>query len=1199
MTDLISRFENIANSWTVGFRDVEVNAAGDKAKLGNLFLSGSKAKNDQTMLAFRDALSKKYGVFGEHAFDTVLGARSQLHKSLRVMDIRKTLSSLNTVKANRLISEINRQLDSDPRMLELPREVNTEVREAVARELANRSELGATISNDADIPKKAEEIIQDKLTTVLATRENSLEGKKNVALNTLSGRTDVEHASGDKEPVGLKNLSTVYNRKSTSVEDRIKKGLVGVGERINRSFENPTLLVKLKTNGVEPGFIYTNDWSSSDTLGMMQDYESDESLKALDDLKKKYPETAEKIKDLSVRDQILKFGRAHPAAMSALADFILEREMKKPDSKLYQAFQDKFPQISPENWQAADLQHLKKELFIPIRDAALAVNKDDPDYKKSPLFSHFTERHIVKLDYNEGVKVRNKRAASAGKFMRPERIINGRKFGQLYRLQTATTADKSSVGAVTEALANDLSRLSGVPTQELRIVRGKYSDGHPKIMLEAKFSDGYKDLEKGFITDGVVVPPKGEKAEKIGKYKAFFLVSADRDAIGSRGQNKGFAKGKFFAIDPGHSLEGNGRHLEVDDNLSFKDTYGYSTKPRFKNFSVFDDDTRFAKLQGVLDLREMKQSGKADELFNSYRKAFDPKEAGISPEEKKLREDITAQIDVKEKEFRDNLDKVLNVTENQLRLYDDLASQTPEVREKAIETIENLEKLTSPTTWISPNGKTPLTHLSVIQETRIPWRAHVEGDQVIYHCDSPLSKEAQNNLRLLATNSGAQLTIDAEGCARLAIPLNSAAETMDIFSENNVTKITHLEEYTARALKKTGLQEGIAFNAARKTQAAANERARQQANAAAGDALPFNLPERLEVQVNGRSYQFRKEHYQDMLTDTPPADRPRSLDEFKNILATRIARGQEILKAVYAGEGHRYETSLRNAACVTLAFHAATVGKGELNERGAFSVEDPNGRIYQWLDRCKEIYMRTSTHAPAYHHQNVDGHLNMPRGIDFKRNMGGLLGGMRTFHYFTLPAANNEPRRLYLKCETHGIYNSTISKKDEENSRASGMQTRKERPDDKSESFKHLMSLVTSITRRGPGEGNRKELLPASVRTTMEQCQHILVQNGLNSYAQQLGNNVAGKANGGIRMLLENLERLTNDALNKKGEDRSKAMAVLERITVTIRNSIESYVSETSDDGKVKRTGSASSRIGNEVMLNQNEVVPGGAGVRR
>ena len=82
MTDLISRFENIANSWTVGFRDVEVNAAGDKAKLGNLFLSGSKAKNDQTMLAFRDALSKKYGVFGEHAFDSVLGARSQLHKSL-------------------------------------------------------------------------------------------------------------------------------------------------------------------------------------------------------------------------------------------------------------------------------------------------------------------------------------------------------------------------------------------------------------------------------------------------------------------------------------------------------------------------------------------------------------------------------------------------------------------------------------------------------------------------------------------------------------------------------------------------------------------------------------------------------------------------------------------------------------------------------------------------------------------------------------------------------------------------------------------------------------------------------------------------------------------------------------------------------------------------------------------------------------
>ena len=116
------------------------------------------------------------------------------------------------------------------------------------------------------------------------------------------------------------------------------------------------------------------------------------------------------------------------------------------------------------------------------------------------------------------------------------------------------------------------------------------------------------------LKDGRAVPPtnkdgtKGPDPEPLGRFKAFFLVTADRDAVGRRGQNKGFVNGKFFAIDPGHSLEGNGKYLEISDDLSFKDTYGSSTKPRFENFSVFDDDTRAAKFKGVLEMRELQKS---------------------------------------------------------------------------------------------------------------------------------------------------------------------------------------------------------------------------------------------------------------------------------------------------------------------------------------------------------------------------------------------------------------------------------------------------------------------------------------------------------------------------------------------------------------------------------------------------------------
>ncbi len=194
---------------------------------------------------------------------------------------------------------------------------------------------------------------------------------------------------------------------------------------------------------------------------------------------------------------------------------------------------------------------MKLELFAEIRDAILGIGPDDDFYYKSPVFEHFSERHIQKLDYNE--KDRSKVGATAheGKFMRPERILATRKpiLGQIYRLQTAASANSISAGAVTEALANDLTRLAGIPTQELTISRGQYSDGHPKLMLEAKFAKGYKDMEAGFLKDGRIVPLPGsypgQKPESLGKYKAFFLLTADRDGVGKRGQNKGFVGGKL------------------------------------------------------------------------------------------------------------------------------------------------------------------------------------------------------------------------------------------------------------------------------------------------------------------------------------------------------------------------------------------------------------------------------------------------------------------------------------------------------------------------------------------------------------------------------------------------------------------------------------------------------------------------------
>jgi len=1182
VTLTVETFSRLADSTLVSSRDLSVSADGQSARLGNFIFSAGKTANDAAMKEFREALSREYGVFGEHAFDTVLGSRAQLHKSLRACDVKKTISSLESVKQNRLVNEVNRQLDTNPKILALSDAQETQVRDAIrdavkggkAFDLNNCKTHNDVVRQAAMVIDKALESVReaaeaDEALGVKNEAEQPEGAKRNANREGLTENTAVDKPLVDNEPAGLKNLKLMFDKNSTSIEDRMKRGLVGVGMRLNRSQTNPVLLHKLKTNGVEPGFIYKNDWSAQDTRSMITDTESEASLRTLAELKAKHPAIALKCEGKPINEQIMKFGRQHPAIMSALSEYMIEKAMGDPQSEIYKAFCNKFPDIDPENWQEADIQKIKMELFAEIRDTVMSVKEGHPDYEKSPVFKHFDDRHIVKLDYNESERIFTKKAAHAGKFRRPERIISGRKFGQIYRLQTATTADKSSAGAVTEALANDLSRLAGVPTQELSIVRGKYSDGHPKIMLQARFAEGYSDMEAGFLKDGQVVPPEGAQTESLGKYKAFFIVTADRDAVGSRGQNKGFANGQFFAIDPGHSLEGNSRYLELDDNFQFKDTFGFSTKPRFKNFSVFDDDTRFAKFQGALSLRDLKNSGKVENLFQSYRNAFNPNEEGISDAEKTLRQQIIRDIDVKQKEFEDSLQKVLNVAGGQFQLYDDLADQGAPVQQKAIETIENLEKLTSPTTWVSPRGEVALNHLQVKPETRVPWNAFVQGENIVYHCDQPLSEAARQNLeRIAAVTPGCTLQIDAEGCAKLTIPKAGAERAFDNFSEDNVAKLTHPQEWMAKVSGGDRLAAAREFAA----QQPAPAPVRDTSKVASTDTYPlaFNIPENFGVRVNGQMVSFAREHVDGMLRSIPTAEQPQNLAQLQALLAARIERGRDILGAVYSGKGGAYRPTVENIACVTLALHAATRSKGENYSRGGFSVGDPDGHLYKWLDGCKEIYLRTSTHAREYQKMTVDGHMNMPRGIDIPPGKHGMFGPMRTLHYFTLPKAEGQPRRLYLKLETFGIFKSTISKEDEEASRSLGMQTRPERTGDTVESIKHCASLLTVFSR--VGGDSRREDFPNELKPHLENAQRELRSLGFANEANQLAEGVV-KTNGGIRKMLANLQGILR---------ANPGNGTIAQIANGLTQAARDYAQH--------MDGAAMDRLGDEVMIEPHEL---------
>ena len=344
-------------------------------------------------------------------------------------------------------------------------------------------------------------------------------------------------------------------------------------------------------------------------------------------------------------------------------------------------------------------------------------------------------------------------------------------------------------------------------------------------------------------------------------------------------------------------------------------------------------------------------------------------------------------------------------------------------------------------------------------------------------------------------------------------------------------------------------------------------------------AFAASLPDTLEVPVGDGTVTFEKRHYEKLVAAIPANECPKTAEEVVDLLAARIEHGRTIARDVLAGRGAFHAANIYNVADVTFALYAAALRHGEKIHNGAFSVQDPEGLLAKWFDTSPDVYVRASSHLKAYQDLTVDGHLNRLRGIDVEPGRNGLLSGMRTVHFGTIPdldhledAGGNGPcRRLYVKCESHGAPHSAILDKTVTKSMSKGMSTRTAQKGDWPESIRHALSFLKTRGIDPASGGARRESMTAGVKAAFKRLVEELKDSDRKDLVTILA--PASVKAGGASLLLRNL----TTALDAAPDNQT--------LTQGAREIAEAFAA---DAGHLR--GNRLFRLGNEVMLEASDL---------
>lgn len=572
-----------------------------------------------------------------------------------------------------------------------------------------------------------------------------------------------------------------------------------------------------KTKGVEPGFTALKDWQAEDDASLRQPGH------ALHGAARQW-----------IGEQMRTGVGPHCPALTQTVHAAVELLAREGGggaarADMLKAMQD--PQKGTLHFVMCTDRQLVNE--IAERALTLLVENDSPvetAHVHEALKQHlmetqpkFTEKHYIKLDYYEANR------SISGNYTIPyskTKALGGIPVlgNLLHKLGKSISPREINQGAINEKLANDLMGVLGMKTQTLELVKATYADGTPKLMLDSTHIQGFNDFDgeknaaKGsvYIKDGVLVrnsrlpsDPPGEfngppqlhtGIQDMGGKKVMMLLLADRDALGSKGGNKGFVEDQFFAIDPGHALEGSllSKRGDVHSDLSFDPASSLASKD-YKNFSIFDQSTFAEKMEGVRQLQQLQ--GRDSALFDEYAREYGPENGSQAL-------DFRDQLLATQVQYIGRRNDILQTFSSRLAVdnyqFGAQVDNDPELkrnyRDQTLNLLDGLEKLTS-TTVGTANGKKDGIRLAIPQvrkpEDRKAWDIHQNGDNVVFTFNGKPA-EARKMLETLndfsRKTTGQSLpafTTDGAGAISLSVPKSQILQAQSALSYSRIMQYKH------------------------------------------------------------------------------------------------------------------------------------------------------------------------------------------------------------------------------------------------------------------------------------------------------------------------------------------------------------------------------------------------------------------------